>query len=152
MHLRTYVDINYFDCLHVRNSFLNLCRVFLKHPVYITGRGGEGSIRNPTDEGPPSFSLKMETDSVSETLCLWENIGRWKRPKNLILWRAIHHRQNTLQSIAVLKPRQYTHVLCALFIDKNVKKQEGVRRTNSPAFPTYVLYLQYLNLIKWNLI
>jgi hypothetical protein len=34
MHLRTYVDINYFDCLHVRNSFLNLYRVFLKHPVY----------------------------------------------------------------------------------------------------------------------
>jgi hypothetical protein len=34
MHLRTYVDINYFDCLHVRNSFLNLCRVFLKH-LYI---------------------------------------------------------------------------------------------------------------------
>jgi hypothetical protein len=35
MHLRTCVDINYFDCLRVRNSFLNLCRVFLKHPVYI---------------------------------------------------------------------------------------------------------------------
>jgi hypothetical protein len=35
MNLRTYVHINYFDCLHVRNSFLNLCRVFLKHPVCI---------------------------------------------------------------------------------------------------------------------
>jgi hypothetical protein len=35
MHFRTYVDINYFDCLHVRNSFLNLCRVFFKHPVCV---------------------------------------------------------------------------------------------------------------------
>jgi hypothetical protein len=34
MHFRTYVDINYFYYLHMRNPFLKLCRVFLKHPVY----------------------------------------------------------------------------------------------------------------------
>jgi hypothetical protein len=33
VHIRTYVGIKYFDCLHVRNSFLNLCHVFLEHPV-----------------------------------------------------------------------------------------------------------------------
>jgi hypothetical protein len=34
MHFRTNVDINYFYHLHMRNSFLKLWRVFLKHPVY----------------------------------------------------------------------------------------------------------------------
>jgi hypothetical protein len=33
MHFRTYVDINCFYYLHMRNSFLSLCRVFFKHPV-----------------------------------------------------------------------------------------------------------------------
>jgi hypothetical protein len=33
IHFRTYVDINYFYYLHMRDSFLKLCRVFLKHPV-----------------------------------------------------------------------------------------------------------------------
>jgi hypothetical protein len=35
MHFRTYVDINYFYYLHMRNPFLKLCRIFLKHPVYV---------------------------------------------------------------------------------------------------------------------
>jgi hypothetical protein len=34
MHFRTYVDIKYFYYLHVRNSFLTLCHVNLKHPIY----------------------------------------------------------------------------------------------------------------------
>jgi hypothetical protein len=35
MHFQTYVDMNCFCYLHMRNSFLKLCRVFLKHPVCI---------------------------------------------------------------------------------------------------------------------
>jgi hypothetical protein len=34
MHFRTYVDINYFYYLHMRNPFLKLCLVFFKHPVW----------------------------------------------------------------------------------------------------------------------
>jgi hypothetical protein len=34
MHFWTYVDIYYFYCLHMWNSFMKSCRVF-KHPVYI---------------------------------------------------------------------------------------------------------------------
>jgi hypothetical protein len=36
MHFRTYVDINYFYYLRMRNPFLKLCHVFFKHPVYLT--------------------------------------------------------------------------------------------------------------------
>jgi hypothetical protein len=35
MHFQMYVDINYFYYIHMRNSFLKLCRVFLKHPVCV---------------------------------------------------------------------------------------------------------------------
>ena len=34
-HFRTYVVMNCFDCLHVGNTYLKLCRVFLKHSVYL---------------------------------------------------------------------------------------------------------------------
>jgi hypothetical protein len=34
MHFQTYVDINYFYYLHMRNSFLKLCHVFVKHPAF----------------------------------------------------------------------------------------------------------------------
>jgi hypothetical protein len=34
MHFRTYIDINYFYYLHMKNPFLKLCRVFLKNSVY----------------------------------------------------------------------------------------------------------------------
>jgi hypothetical protein len=34
MHFWTYVDINHFYYLHMRKSFLKLCRIFFKHPVY----------------------------------------------------------------------------------------------------------------------
>jgi hypothetical protein len=35
MHFRTYVDIDYFYYLHMRNPLLKLCSVFLKHSVYV---------------------------------------------------------------------------------------------------------------------
>jgi hypothetical protein len=31
MHLKTYVDINYFYYLHMGNTFLKICHVFFKH-------------------------------------------------------------------------------------------------------------------------
>ncbi|KAJ4448542.1 hypothetical protein ANN_10560 [Periplaneta americana] len=34
-HFRTHVVMNYFDCLHVGNTYLKLCPVFLKHSVYL---------------------------------------------------------------------------------------------------------------------
>ncbi|KAJ4435491.1 hypothetical protein ANN_18107 [Periplaneta americana] len=41
-HFRTHVVMNYFDCLHVGNTYLKLCPVFLKHPVDVqTGNGNE---------------------------------------------------------------------------------------------------------------
>ena len=33
-HFRIHVVMNYIDCLHVGNTYLKLCRVFLKQPVY----------------------------------------------------------------------------------------------------------------------
>jgi hypothetical protein len=33
VHFGTYIDINYFYYLHMRNSFLKLCHVFFKYPV-----------------------------------------------------------------------------------------------------------------------
>jgi hypothetical protein len=43
-------------------------------------------LRDPTEQGPPSFYLKTETDPVSDTLLFLENIGRWTKSKNLILY------------------------------------------------------------------
>jgi hypothetical protein len=40
MHFRTYVGINYFYYLHMRNPFLKLCHVFFKHPVNASLVGG----------------------------------------------------------------------------------------------------------------
>jgi hypothetical protein len=33
MRFWAYVNINYFYYLHMSNSFMKLCQVFLKHPV-----------------------------------------------------------------------------------------------------------------------